>query len=216
VTTELFVAAQKLDEALKFLTKNSVEKSSFYEYVSLFAYRHGLYKEGLTWAEKYAALAKNSKSLAVQVLLYAETDLELAERYASRFPVISVSQEELEELEKTPIQRTGLMEAEVAETVFGVEGGKRKRRPNSEMSPDKLKKRKEKKKRRRRLKKPVNYDPEKKPDPERWIRLDRRQVSGKRRKGKQPPSQKPATGAGSSSGKQQQKGKNQGKRGKKR
>lgn len=198
VISELYLAAQKPEEAIEFLkkvetaNKNLVE-AEFLDYASRFAYQAGSYQQGVKWAEKLVKVTGNSpRAISIHAMLLSETDIELAERYASRIKIQVANDDELDEIEEKPAETyaaagSGITvvpsDEDLASTLFtGKDGKKQKKSKEEEMTPEKLKKMKEKKRRRRRLQKPQNYDPQRHMDPERWMKLKKR--SGRKKSAK--------------------------------
>ena len=203
VISELYLAAQKPEEAIEFLkkiettVKNLVE-ADFLDFAARLAYQAGSYQQGVKWAEKLVKVTGNSpRAISIHAMLLSETDLELAERYASRIKVQIANDEDLDEIEEKPAETyaaagSGISvvpsDEDLASSLFGGKDGKKERKKKEEnMTPEKLKKMKEKKRRRRRLQKPENYDPQRHMDPERWMKLKKR--SGRKKSAKKAPAQ---------------------------
>lgn len=170
VISDLYAAAQKPEEALRFLRSVKLATAEFFGFAARFTYRHGFPSEAAFWTEKLASVDRSPAARALQAFVLKEVDIELAERHLSRFTVPSVPDDVLDALEATPVAREGPSggAGKEPETVFEAESTKRLRRRLAELSPDKQAKRKEKKKRRRRLQKPRNYDPARRMDALRW------------------------------------------------
>lgn len=197
VISELYLAAQKPEEAIEFLKKSESNKNlveaEFLDFASRFAYQAESYQQGVKWAEKLVKVTGNSpRSIAIHSMLLSETDIELAERYANRIKIQVANDEELDEIEEKPTEAYGTIGSELtvvpsdedlASSLFsGKDGKKDRKKMEQNMSPEKIKKMKEKKRRRRRLQKPQNYDPQRHMDPERWIKLKKR--SGRKKSAK--------------------------------
>jgi tetratricopeptide (TPR) repeat protein len=186
VVSDLFVAAQKPEAAVKYFRSVNLTTPGFLNFAAKFAYRHGFPSEASYWADKLSNMDRSPEARALQAFVLKEADIDLAERHISRLIVPSIPDSELDALEATPVAREGPTETTVegqVETVFEAENPKRKRRPLAELSPEKQAKRKEKKRRRRRLQKPRNYDPARRMDPLRWKPKNER---GGKKKKKQP------------------------------
>lgn len=190
VVVELFAAANDLDAAIQYLQSSKLNTAAFYEFATNFSIAHGRFDIASVFADKFAKASNNSpQAVALQVDVLAETDIELAERRAQRLKAIDTSGIDFDELEQTQIKRgrqdaSSVQEDNPLPRMFEVSETKKTRKPNSELSPEKLLKRLQKKKRRRRLQKPENYDPTRHMDPERWIRKSKRM--GARRVKNQP------------------------------
>jgi hypothetical protein len=188
VVCDLYVAAQKPALALDFL-KQVEQTRGFLEFAARFAAKHGFPAEASAWADALVGMDRSPKSRALQALVTVERDLEMAERHVSKLPAVSLAGVDLDALEEMPVEPAVAERPQgdgppSQEVVFEPEVVKKKRRPFSELSPDKQQKRKERKKRRRRLQKPLNYDPARKMDPDRWKPLNKR---AGRKKVKKPP-----------------------------
>ncbi|OHT00929.1 hypothetical protein TRFO_32225 [Tritrichomonas foetus] len=214
VVSELYVAAQQPQKAIEFLTKSDNGSAPFLDFAARFAYQIGFYEQGAKWAEKLVKATNNSqRAIAIHSLCLSMTDIEMAERYAQRIKIDSVSESELDALEETQISKesTASSNADSLQTVDDslFSGEKKKGKKLMEnMSPEKIKKLKEKKKKRRRLQKPANYDPQRHMDPERWIKLKKR--TGAKKGGKKPA----ASASNTQNAAQQQQKKQQKKKGK--
>jgi len=200
VITELLYAAHENEKAIEFLHKVENDSIEFNEFAARFALRINKGQDAVKWSEKLAKAAQNAPwTVALLVISYSVSDIEMAERYVQRLKFVQLSEEQATSIEESSIKISKIEESanvtetkvEPVATFINVETTARRKRKREEMSPEKLKRYKAKHKRRRRLQLPKNYDPQRVPDPERWIRKNQRSAA-KNRKNKKPQAPKPA------------------------
>lgn len=190
VVSELYAAAKDVDGALAYLKKNESDNAEYLEFACRFALKHGKAQEASKWANNLTKVTSNAPwAVALLAMSYATIDLEMAERYANRLKSQTISDADADKLESTTLvdKLTSRNEAAEAATAFDKVVGKAKpKRDLENMSEEKRRAIKEKHRRRRRLQLPRNYDPNRKPDPERWTRKSQRAANRGRRKTKAP------------------------------
>ena len=194
VICDLLYLSNNYSLIIEYLKQNENDSVEFLEFAINISLKINYPQESSRWAEKLVKITSNSSwAISLLIISYSHHDIEMAERYAQRIKFETINDEQINKIEETPLNvlitiaenekpiNNNNYQNEIQPTF---ETKKRRKRTKGEMSPDKLKKYKLKHKRRRRLQKPKNYDPQRVPDPERWIRKNQRSAAKNRKKNK--------------------------------
>jgi len=164
---------------------------------ALFKLKHRRFKEAACALERILQLRPNDLEILPSLIIaYSHFDLQLAEKYTTRLPVLSEADKEeppiqAELLENVPLPRLGKSSQQMQQ--------QQQQQQRSSSTGDIAKTSSKTKKRRKQKRIPKNFDPNRIPDPERWRPLRERSYYKKRgRKGKIEKSSQGASNSSSS------------------